>query len=194
MRYSRAMQRLAFVWLIVVVCTVQVLAQQLQTPSQTDLDAISVRGKLLYEADEAAWHSTDAVQALHPPESSVRGYFPLKTDWGWQVAYGRMNESGDKFLIAYLATQSTTPDKFNVETFTPPREDSGFYLFAAKVRSVAQKDFGGANRPYNISVLPADAGKFYVYVYPAQTVTAVYPLGGDIRYLIAADGTTIIEK
>jgi hypothetical protein len=194
MRYSRAMPRLACSLLLILLVCLPGPAQQVQPPSQADLDAISMRGEMLWESDEAAWHSTDAVQALRPPEASVRGYFPLKTNKGWQVAYGRQNETGDKFLIAYLATQATAPDKFNVETFTPPKEDSGFFLFAAKVRSVAQKDFGGANRPYNIAVLPADAGKFYVYVYPAQTVSAVYPLGGDVRYLISADGTTIIEK
>jgi hypothetical protein len=34
----------------------------------------------------------------------------------------------------------------------------------------------------------------YVYVLPAQTVADVYPLGGDARYLVSADGSTIIES
>jgi hypothetical protein len=32
-----------------------------------------------------------------------------------------------------------------------------------------------------------------VYVLPAQTVADVYPLGGDTRFLVAADGSQIIE-
>jgi hydrogenase maturation factor len=34
----------------------------------------------------------------------------------------------------------------------------------------------------------------YVYIYPAQTDKNIYPLGGDIRYLISPDGSTIVEK
>ena len=49
-------------------------------------------------------------------------------------------------------------------------------------------------RPYNIAVLPAGAGRLYVYLYPAQTDPDVYPLGGDVRYLISPDGMKIVEK
>ena len=34
----------------------------------------------------------------------------------------------------------------------------------------------------------------YVYIYPAQTTNGIYPLGGDVRYLISADGSSIVEK
>ncbi|HET9804329.1 MAG TPA: hypothetical protein VFP96_13915, partial [Candidatus Acidoferrum sp.] len=36
--------------------------------------------------------------------------------------------------------------------------------------------------------------QLFVYIYPAQTKARVYPLGGDVRYLISADGMKIIEK
>jgi hypothetical protein len=34
----------------------------------------------------------------------------------------------------------------------------------------------------------------YVYVVPAQTKQGVYPLGGDVRYLMSQDGSKIVEK
>jgi hypothetical protein len=34
----------------------------------------------------------------------------------------------------------------------------------------------------------------YVYVLPAQTQDGVYPLGGDVRYLLSSDGSSITEK
>jgi hypothetical protein len=43
-------------------------------------------------------------------------------------------------------------------------------------------------------VLPGPADQLYVYLYPAQTKARVYPLGGDVRYLVSADGTKILEK
>ena len=149
---------------------------------------------MLYEADEAAWHSTDAVKSTHPDESLVQGYFARKTGAGWEVAYGRLNESGDKFLVAYLATQSSAQDKFTVETFTPPKEDSGFFLSAARARVAALNELGSTPRPYNLATIPAEGGKFYVYLYPAQTKTGVFPIGGDVRYLFSNDGTSILEK
>lgn len=72
-------------------------------------------------------------------------------------------------------------------------EDSGFFLFAARAINTALKDFHGENRAYNTMVLPLAAGQMYVYVVPAQTVSSVYPLGGDSRYLVSADGNTIVE-
>lgn len=54
--------------------------------SAGELAQITARGRLLAEYDEAAWHSTDAVQALKPPEGTVKRYVAEKTDAGWVVA------------------------------------------------------------------------------------------------------------
>jgi hypothetical protein len=59
---------------------------------------------------------------------------------------------------------------------------------------MAMKDFGAANRPYNVAVLPRSVDQLYVYLYPAQTKARVYPLGGDVRYLVSVDGTKLLEK
>ena len=45
-----------------------------------------------------------------------------------------------------------------------------------------------------MAVLPAPQDQLYVYVYPGQTKPRIYPLGGDVRYLISADGNKIIER
>jgi len=83
----------------------------------------------------------------------------------------------------------------------PARVDEGFYLFAARAVELALAEFGKVNRPYNAAVLPVTAaedkaqqGLLYVYFYPAQTKAGTYPLGGDARYLVSADGMKIIEK
>jgi hydrogenase maturation factor len=34
----------------------------------------------------------------------------------------------------------------------------------------------------------------YVYVLPAQVEQGVYPLGGDVRYLVSQDDSRIVEK
>ncbi len=144
--------------------------------------------------DQAAWHSTDAVLATKPEKGAVTRYIVEKTDAGWVVAYGRLNNAQNSFLVAYTATQGANPQQFTVKHYDPPKVDSGFYFVGAKATATALNDFHGEKRPYNTAVLPALPGQVYVYVYPAQTVSDVYPLGGDVRYLISADGSTIVEK
>jgi hypothetical protein len=155
---------------------------------------VTARGRALYEYDQAAWHATDAVQALHPSDQSVGRYLALKSDKGWTVVFGHLNDQRDRFLIGYEATQGATLQEFTVQKFDPLKEDTSFYLAAAKAFDTARHDFQGERRPYNVAVLPAQLDQLYVYVLPAQTKAAIYPLGGDVRYLITPDGSTILEK
>ena len=169
-------------------------AQKPHPPSADELAAIAARGKLLYEYDQAAWHSTDAVKKIGIPQGAIDRYVAQKTASGWVVMWGRFTQSQDKFLIAYEAIQSERPEVFTVKKHDPPLEDAGFYLYAARSIATARREFHGEQRPYNVAVLPAEKGSFYVYMLPAQTVEGVYPVGGDIRYLISADGQKIVGK
>ncbi|HSK73860.1 MAG TPA: hypothetical protein VK892_19335 [Pyrinomonadaceae bacterium] len=172
-------------------------AQREKPPTQAELNEITARGKMLYEYDVAAWHSTDAVMALSPPEGSIERYIARKTDKGWIVAYGKFNEKKDKFLIVYEAMQGAKSEEFKVQKLEKPREDAGFFLKAAKAHESAMNDFIKTNpprRPYNFAVLPTDADEFFVYALPGQTKTGVFPLGGDIRYKISKEGAKILEK
>lgn len=162
--------------------------------SDAESAAITARGQLLEQYDQAAWHSTDAVLATNPEQGAVTRYIAKKTDGGWVVAFGRLSDAQDKFLVVYEATQGMNLQQFSVKHNDPPVEDTGFYFFGAKATATALRDFQGEKRPYNTMVLPAQSGQMYVYVVPAQTVAGVYPLGGDVRYLISADGDKIVEK
>jgi hypothetical protein len=160
--------------------------------STAELTAITERGRLLAEYDAAAWHATDAVLATHPKEESPGRYIAQKTTSGWVVDFGRLSASGDKFLVVHEAIQEG--DQYTVKSFDPAREDAGWNLSGAKAIETAMHDFQGANRPYNVAVLPAQDRGMYVYLYPAQVKEGVYPLGADVRYQISPDGTKIAEK
>ena len=162
--------------------------------SQKELDQITARGRLLFEYDFAAWHATDVVQPLNLPEGSIAAYVAQKKGTEWTVVWGRFNESRDRLLIVYEAAQGASREKFEVRKHDPPLEDTGFYFLAAKALQTGLADFGRASRPYNSVVLPAPSGEFYVYLLPAQTKNGVYPLGGDVRYRVSSDGSTIVEK
>lgn len=155
---------------------------------------VTARGRLLYEYDQAAWHAAEAVQALHPPDQLVGRYLAFKSDSGWTVVFGHLNDQRDRFLVGYEASQGTTLQEFTVKKLDPPKEDTAFYLAAAKAFDTVRNDFHGEKRPYNIAILPAPSSQLFVYVMPAQTKAGIYPLGGDVRYLITPDGGSIVEK
>jgi hypothetical protein len=180
-------------FLVLLLFSAGLAAQIVTPPSQADLDAITSRGRMLYEYDRAAWHATDAVQALNPPKELVGRYIAQKTDSGWKVIFGHLNASGDKFLTAYEAMPTGDATKFTVNTLNPPREDAGFPPAAAHAIDTALADFGRTNRPYNVAAF-AIPDAIVVYVYPAQTKRDVYPLGGDERYVISADGSKIENR
>jgi len=159
-----------------------------------ELAGITARGRTLAEYDTAAWHSTDAVRAMKPEKGSVGRYIAEKTGAKWVFAYGRFNDKHDRFLIVYEATQGVSLQNFTVKKYDPPLEDAGFYYRGAIAIDTALKDFQGEKRPHNAAVLPAESHQIYVYIVPAQTAEGVYPLGGDVRYLISPDGSRIIEK
>ncbi len=176
-------------------------AQNVRGAAETELASITERGRALAEYDQAAWHATDAVQMANPKTAEGQRYIAKKEDGKWTVAFGALNADKSKFLIGYEAGQLAETKEFAVRKNEPAREDEGFYLFAARAMEVASADFGKTNQPYNAAVLPvtgADAKDqqrlLYVYFYPAQTKAGVYPLGGDARFLISADGMKIIFK
>jgi hypothetical protein len=169
-----------------------------EPPSGDELARITERGRLLAGYDTATWHASDAVQAKHPKEGSVVRYIARKTDQGWEVAFGRIDNEQARFLVSYEATQGKGPEDFEVKANDPPKPDTGFFKSAATAIDAALKDFvknfKGEQRPYNVAVLPAKEGQFWVYLFPAPTKLGVWPLGGDVRYVMSPDGTRIVAK
>jgi len=163
-------------------------------PAKEELAAITERGRDLAGYDAAAWHASDAVQAKAPKKGAVVRSIARKADKGWMVAFGRMDQARDKFLIAFEATQGENAEQFEVKEFDPPKEDGGFFRSSARAIDVALGDFKGERRPYNVAVLPAEEGQFWVYLVPAPTRPGVWPIGGDARYLVSRDGSKVVGK
>jgi hypothetical protein len=163
-------------------------------PSAAELATITARGRMLAAYDTACWQATDAVMATRPKGEPSGRYIAHLTEAGWVVDFGQLNAAGSKFLVGYEATQVPGLPHFGVKSFDPAREDEGWNLAAAKGIETATRDFGKTDRAYNIAVLPKSSGGMYVYLYPAQVKAGVYPLGADVRYLLSADGTKVVEK
>jgi hypothetical protein len=190
------MARSGFLYLLsaIVAFCIPMMGQGSPKVSGINLAGITERGISLAGYDAAARHASDAVMALHPREGLVARYIARKSSTGWIVAFGRLNTTKDRFLVAYEAIQVTGSANFQVQNYQKPREDVGFNLSSARAIETALKDFQKANRPYNVAVLPAKPDGLFVYVYPAQVKAGVYPFGADVRYRISPAGTRIITK
>lgn len=187
-------RRLFTISLVLFIASISFAGKKKPEPDSPVMPDVTARGRALYEYDQAAWHATDAVQATRPPTQSIGRYIARQSDTGWTVAFGHLNDQHDRFLIGYEATQGATLQEFTVKKLDPPQEDTSFYLAAARAIDTALRDFQGEKRPYNVAVLPTPPNQLYVYVIPAQTKTEIYPLGGDVRYLMTADGNTVAAK
>lgn len=165
-----------------------------QAPTHAELAATTARGRMLADYDVAAWHATDAVEALKPDHAAAPMYLARKVGEKWEVVFGRLSPDRGSFTIVYRALEGAGENEFKVKKSDAPAEDHGFYLGAAKALETAAKDFGKQSRPYNTYVLPTENGQLYVYFLPGQTTEGVYPLGGDIRYTVTLDGSTITAK
>jgi hypothetical protein len=166
-----------------------------QAPATPDqLAAITQRGRNLYAYDQAAWHGTDAARALLGNDSTgLQDYIARKTSSGWEVDFGTLDSGAAAFLIRAQA-QSTDGRHFTAQVFAPPHSETGFLVTAARAIATAKGVFvPEEGYAYNVAVLPNDDGTLYVYLYPAQAKLNVYPVGGDTRYTISADGTKILE-
>jgi hypothetical protein len=170
------------------------LAGRQARPSDAELAALSERGRALADYDQAVWHATDALEMADP--MTAQGQKPIASKQGdrWTVVFGSLNPDQTKFLVSYEAVARGRREGFAVTRDEPPKEDSRFYLLAALAIERCLADFGPLSRPYNSAVLPAGEGRWYVYLYPAQTKAGIYPIGGDARYLVSPDGRTILEK
>lgn len=158
------------------------------------LAGVTQRGSALYEYDQAAWHGTDAFLSLHPEHNGFTNYFCVKGPSGWSVLFGGWNSERKSLLIVYEARQTGEPGKFTAQKLDPPREATDREMAMERALELAGASFPRAQRSYNSAVLPAPGGNWYVYLYPAQTKDGVWPLGGDVRFTISANGEQIIEK
>ena len=170
---------------------------QVERPTDSQLADISARGRALAAYDFAAWHGSDAIAPLNPTAANATKYIARETPKGWMVAFGKLTASRDTFLIAYEAirTSATGPyEGFSGIAHPTPVVDTGYFVRASRALDTAMVDFGPVRRAYNVAVLPAPQGNWWVYLFPAPTVAGVWPLGADGRLLISADGKRIIER
>ena len=90
------LKRIVPVGLLLLSLTSISITQKRESEPDPIMPDVTARGRALYEYDEAAWHASDALQAAHPATVSLGRYIAHKSDSGWTVAFGHLNEQRDK--------------------------------------------------------------------------------------------------
>lgn len=164
--------------------------------SRATLDSVTERGRFMAAYDAVAWHATDAVLALKPADGTVNMYLarPL-ADGRWEAVFGRYDGVSDTFLVGWRAQQRAVGDTiYTVNALATAAPEQGYFLRAARALDRARSTLGQPQRPYNAVVMPIASGGWYVYFVPAQVRAGYYPLGGDTRFRMDAEGRTILER
>jgi hypothetical protein len=172
-------------------------ALDLDTVSPIKLQEITSRGKLLAEYDKAAARGTDAVFESYPEASKKHLFHQFLANnalSGWTVSFGTLSSDGSSFEVAYDAIEDQSTGKYKVVNYATPRKDTGVLLNEARAVKSCLAVFPPNGKTNNYAILPAGSEQMYVYIYPAQTVPNIYPLGGDMRYLVTANGNKIVES
>lgn len=164
-------------------------------PTIDSLTAVTERGRALAEYDRVAWLGGAAMTSLSLPPDEIRRLIVRRVGASWEVAAGTLSERGDTLHVAYLAIPGMQGDQWAASWFDPPRPDTGFFARAARAIEAAVAMFvRPARRTYVATALPtADTSGWFVYLYPAPTSDGRWPLGGDARFRVSADGRVVIE-
>jgi len=185
--------RRAWILLSAVLCAqFGALAQEKAAEPKLDLAAITARGRALYAYDQAAWHGTDAIFALKPDTKGLAHYICSMTATGWVIVFPQWNEAHDQLLVIYEAREKD--GKFVARKLDTPAAADSDLVAKERALELVIADFPKPNRPYNTAILPAPDGNLFVYLYPGQTTQNVWPIGGDLRYIISGDGKTIVDR
>lgn len=160
---------------------------------QFDLSTIQKLGRDMYVQDQAAWHATDALQALHPMaemQTEKVGGWIVEAE-GQLVRFIRDGDAGPEaaYDISYASGKP-------VVSVPKDRHLSGEEMAQFGARSLAIKSITqrcGDN--YNTVVLRDPQGDGWLaWALAATSNPNLIMMGGHLRLTVSADGTTIIRR
>jgi hypothetical protein len=186
--------RLTFIAIALVGGVSKVTAQE-NTPSIVEpitsaaIAQVIKQGKMLYDYDQAAWHSTDALLEQAAPETlPLAGRIVIPVEGGLQAIYFGKKESGRFAIFTALWNGKKLVDPVFSKGNNGPALSADANAFADVYdllnSDVIKQDtlwFCNKAQP-NIVILPGDGvGEFSLYYMTPQVDLKSYPMGGHHR-------------
>ena len=163
-----------------------------ERPTQEQLDSITRQAKVLFEYDEAVQRAIALLRKNKVPTDEIALSFSQKTDAGREVVFGKLSPNQEAFLIVYRVFFPINGEA-KLRSPAEPERDVDYYLSAAKSIGVALDHYRIQLRPYDYAILPEGEDKFNVYIYPAVVTPGVYPLGGDVLFVISRKDFSVLD-
>ncbi len=168
---------------------------------QFDIATLEKLGHDIYDQDQAAWHGTDALLALHPQaqlvQEKVRGWIVEKDAAGTLIRFIREGADGPEtaYDIRYAPGSDYAHEKPVIDVpqdrHLSDTENAQFSARTLAIKSVTQRC--GDN--YNTVVLkdPESEG-WLAWALASTTNPALVMVGGHLRLTISADGKTVLRR
>lgn len=178
------------------------LAKSLSPKWKAQLETNLARGDLLYEYDQAAWHTTDAYVAAVPEtlKKEIRGYIVTPDRENLRATYYGI-DNGREYAV-YSATWDgkgiVRPTLYNTEPRPSVSAEEHRLIEARNVatnkRIFEKLGFCSEGTP-NVAVIPGatPADPISVYLMTSQTENGIWPLGGHHR-IDVKDGRIVGQR
>ncbi len=185
----------------------------LADPSAAELAAVreaESRGAEIYAYDQAAWHSTDRMQADlkkrkwtldKAQQEGMAGYIVEPASDGLLLATYYGVKDGKTFAMARYWMRGSKVERggFLKDGDDPALSPLALQLVETRKRAVdaaiEQKVFRCSRGNLNTVVLPPRAdGSIPAYVMSSAVETGVFPAGGHYRYVFGADGKLLSSR
>lgn len=177
-------------------------AKPLTPELKAQMAANLARGDLLYEYDQAAWHTTDAMMIAVPEalKKLLRGYVITPDGDNLRITFYGV-DTGREFAIYSAAWDGKTIVRPILSSAEPRPQVSAAEQRMIAARSVATNikvieklGFCSEGTP-NVAVIPGatTADPISVYVMTPQTENGIWPLGGHHR-IDVKDGRIVAQR
>jgi len=153
------------------------------------------RGEMLYDYDQAAWHTTDAMREdMDPVARGVRGWVVTPQGDGLLVTFWKADGEGFAGVYSALWTGRDVRSRTVLEGSAGRLSDEQL----GQIRAREAVDVSGLARcvdaPFNAMVIPTgEVGEVFVYFMTPQTSTKALPFGGHYRFTVR-DGTVVDQR
>ena len=179
------------------------IAEEFENPfamSSEETDAVQEaldRGQTLYQYDQAAWHTTDALMEdiADPSGAGIRGWVVVPVEQGWLVTYWR--PEGDRYLGVYSAVWdgSGVIDRKVLGPGEAELSDEQVMLIKAGRVPDLSTLTRCSDAPFNSVIMPSGkaSGSAFVYFLTPQISLDSVPMGGHYRFEVL-DGQVVDQR
>lgn len=169
-------------------------AQQVRLPDDSVVRQAEREGRKIADYDFAVRNATRALMAQNPAQNRISLYVARRQNELWHVYFGSFNVLSSEFRVAYEVVQRAKGSgDFEVRDYPKSPPAVGDLRTAAVALVTALDAFDPRWERYFTYVWKDDSGRWVAYFLPGQTSEGKWPIGGDERVLLSADGHRILE-